>query len=362
MITIDTAAARSTLDQLFARAEVETIAEVDALLTEHKDNLDSIFESKTQSYREVLLGCALVHLLNPAVNIRTPYAKQGDDAFNGRTLDEEAVNPFFQANLIPSSKGPYLATFRRNVKLTAETAEGLRDKPGYFSMLALLGAIEGCSTDRETEFFILCLLKRFIVLRDASRIPLARISNMSVEQFDELIAKLLCRPSGGLLPVLLTVAFFKTLQSCYGRDHILDIAWQGINVADRATGAEGDVTVRLGGTTLAIEVTERPLDHRRIVSTFNTKIINSDIKEYLFIYTQTTPDDSAKQAARNLFSQGYDINFANLTGLIISSFLAMPSIARQAFTFKMIELLDTVEIPASVKMIWNDCVKSIVEI
>jgi len=361
MITLDTAIARSILDRLFLRAETEIFVEVDNLLAEHKESLDSIFESKTQSYREVLLGCALVRLMNPDVNIRSPYAKQGDNAFNGRTLDEKVVNPFFQANLIPCSKGPYLATFRRNVKLTEETAEGLRDKPGYFSMLALLNAVEECDSDKESEFFIICLLKRFIVLRDASRIPLARITRMSVEQYDELLTKLLRCPSGGLLPVLLTVAFFRTLNSHYNLHW--EVEYQGINVADQATGAAGDVTVKLGEKiVLAIEVTERQIDRDRIVSTFNTKIVNSDVKEYLFVYTVTEPNESARQAARNLFSQGYDINFASVTGLIINAFHTLPSFARKRFTVEMIRLLDTMEIPASVKMIWNDCVTSIVEI
>ena len=362
MAVIDYVVAREVLDNLFALAGEEPELPVLEALVPRFSDFDALFESKTQSYREVLLGCAIVHLLNPAVNIRLPYAKQGDAAFNGRTLDEQVINPFFQDNLIPCSKGPYLATFRRNVTLTETTAEGLRDKKGYFSMLSLLVALENCSSEEETRQFVLCMLQRFIVLRNASRIPLARINRMSVEQYDKLLTSMLQQQSGGLLPVYVTVAYYQMFVEFYRL--AWEVTWQGINVADQATGAEGDVTIKdeNGSALLAIEITERPLDQRRIVSTFNTKIINSDIREYLFVYTSTEPDKSAKQAARKLFSQGYDVNFASVTGLVINAFLSMPSFAREVFTNKMLVLLDSSDTPSAVKIIWNECVKSVVEI
>ena len=57
-------------------------------------SLDALFSSATQSYREVLLGCGLARILDSSINLRHPYVNQGDDAFNGRTLDEKVVNPF----------------------------------------------------------------------------------------------------------------------------------------------------------------------------------------------------------------------------------------------------------------------------
>jgi hypothetical protein len=353
--------AREILLDLFSRTETGVGENVDRLLYDYAEQLDVVFGSRTQSYREVLLGCALVHLMCPAINIRLPYIKHGEGSFNGRTLDETVINPFFQEQLIPCSKGPYLATFRRNVKLTPETAEGLRDKIGYSAMLKLLEAIECCSTEAESENIVMCLLKRFIALRDASRIPLARLSRLSVCEYSGFLKTLLQKQSGGLIPVLLTVAFFQTLNEHYKLEW--EISWQGINVADNATGVEGDVIVRRHGmATLAIEVTERPIDKRRVRSTFNTKIIHSDVREYLFIYTNAKPDDTALEASKNLFSQGYDINFVNIVDFIINNFYAMPSAARDVWADKMLVLLDSVEVSASIKIMWNGCVKSFLRI
>jgi hypothetical protein len=361
MAQIDYPSAKELLLSLYQQVSRNIGTDVQRNLTDNAENLDIIFNSKTQSYREVLLGCALVHLIDSTINIRLPYINHGDGSFNGRSLDEYTVNPFLQEQLFPCSKGPYLAAFRRSVKLLPETAEGLRDKAGYSAMMDLLSVVEKCDTKRKTESFIMCLLQRFIILRNASIIPLARISRFSIEQYKQLLEELVRFQSGGLLPVIITVAFFQTLAEQYALKW--DIAWQGINVADHATGAEGDVTIKAGNiTVLAIEITERPLDQRRIVSTFNTKIIHNDVKEYLFVFTNTEPDDTAKQAARNLFSQGYEINFANVVELIINNFLALPAQAREIFTGKMLSLLDSRDVAAAIKVKWNEAIKNVLQI
>jgi hypothetical protein len=80
------------------------------------------------------------------------------------------------------------------------------------------------------------------------------------------------------------------------------------------------------------------------------------------VFTNTEPDDTARQAARNLFSQGYEINFANVVELITNNFLSLPANAREIYTDKMLALLDSKEVPAAVKVKWNESVKSVLQI
>jgi hypothetical protein len=358
MAPIDHREAKSLLLSLYPKASESLGEEAPAEPEGNAADLDVLFGSKTQSYREALLGCALVRLMDPSVNIRLPYASHGSGSFNGRSLDEYAVNPFLQEQQFPCSKGPYLATFRRSVKFLPETAEGLRDKDGYAAMMNLLKAAESCASREESEAFVMCLLRRFIALRNAADVPLARPGRLSIDQYRQLLDRLVHCKSGGLLPVLIAVAFFQTL----AERHSLawEISWQGINVADSATGAEGDVTIKEGGKTiLAVEITERPLDDRRIVSTFNTKIILNDVREYLFVFTGAGPDSAARSAAHDLFAQGYEINFANVVELIVNNFLAMPADARETFAGKMLALLVSRGVPTGVKVKWNECVKSV---
>ena len=319
---------------------------------------DAMFSSATQSYREVLLGCGLARILDPSINLRHPYVNQGDDAFNGRTLDEKVVNPFLHDRLIPCSKGPYLASFRRNVKFTAETARGLRDKGGYDALLAFLDMLEKAnSTDAKS--LMLYLLYRFVELRNASRVPLAKISRLSLEQYDALLTDLLRAQSGGLIPVLLVLAMLRTVDSCFSLKW--DIAFQGINVSDKASGAGGDITVtKEGEVVLAIEVTERPIGKSRVVSTFNTKVIHAGIRDYLFVYSNAIPSDDARAAARTYFSQGHEINFVQIKEWILNNLATLGAKCRSAFTKEMLSLLDGRDVPASLKLVWNDAVRRLV--
>ena len=130
-MAIDYEQAKVLLNNSYEKAAQELPATLTQYITDNKDALDTIFSSKTQSYREVLLGCAVARYQDRSCNIRHPYVKQGEDAFNGRALDEKTVNPFLFSKQIPCSKGPYLATFRRNVTFTEDTRDGLRDKEGF---------------------------------------------------------------------------------------------------------------------------------------------------------------------------------------------------------------------------------------
>ncbi len=356
MAALDYDQAAALLQELFVEAEQhfqsKTVPPMDAATAKAANVL---FASATQSYREVLLGCGLARMLDRSINIRRPYVGQGDDAFNGRTLDERVVNPFLHDRVIPCSKGPYLASFRRNVEFVPETAKGLRDKDGYTALLDYIAALEKSDKARARNL-VVYLLYRFVALRDAANIPLSRIHRLSLEQYDALIGRLLQAQSGGLIPVLLAVAMLRTLKTCFGLTW--EIQWQGINVADKASGAGGDITVTQDGkVVLAIEVTERPIEKARVVSTFSTKIARAGIADYLFVYAKSSPTEDARQAARTYFSQGHEINFLQVQHWIINNLGTIGAMCRGIFTQEILGLLDSKEVPAAVKVAWNDIVR-----
>ena len=356
MPNIDYTAASVLLNDVFHETVSSFSVEAQEVMERLHNTLDTIFESNTQSYREVLLGCALIHIMYPEVNIRLPYVKQGANAFNGRTLDQEVVNQFLVSKQIPCSKGPYLATFRRNVKFDETTRDGLRDKVGYDAMLEILGEIEN-SQGVTAKAILMCLLQKFVELRERSDIQLVSVVRLSIEQYRHFLDTLLHNQSGGLIPMLVTEAIFQTINIQYRCDW--EIVRQGVNAADGATGAAGDVTIFKDGEVIkAIEVTERPIGQTRVVTTFNTKITTSDVKDYLFVYTSTTPDEGAYSAANTYFAQGYDINFIKLSNFVISTFIAGNANTRVIFMNKMLELLRQGDIPAAVKTAWNDSLQA----
>ncbi|MCL4460055.1 MAG: restriction endonuclease, SacI family [Chloroflexi bacterium] len=282
MPPIDYNAARNLLDREFAEVESQflqgTSQQSKSSLMPH---FDIIFRSQTQAYREVLLGCVIARLQDRAIDIHKPYVNQGPHAYNGRTLDERVVNPFLQDKRVPSSRGPFLSTFRRSVGFDSSTRDGLRDKEGFDALLSLIDYVAGENNDANLLAFLRYLLFRFLELRREVDIPPSRLQRISLEQYDDLITGLLSTLSGGRFPVILVEAAFEAIRDSFGLSW--QIESQGINVADRPSGAGGDVTIKSGDTILlAAEITERPVDKSRVVATFNTKIAPQGIEDYLF--------------------------------------------------------------------------------
>jgi hypothetical protein len=314
--------------------------------------IDALFLSRTQSFREALLGSFLAKISDKQIEVRLPYANQGKNAFQGRAVDENVVNPFLQQRQIPCSKGPYLAVFRRSVKFTPETREGLRDKSGYDAFLALIDSLENAS-QKEAKSILRLILWKFVELREQGKIELTRIRRLSVDQYEELIGKLLNVPSGGLLPVILSVAMFQTLSECFGLNW--EIEWQGVNVADRASGVGGDITIRSSGKIiLAVEVTERTIEKNRVVATFNTKIAVHSLDDYLFLFTESAPEREARDVAQHYFGQGHDISFLPIAPWLVSCLGTIGPRCRKIFNEKALALMDQSTVPAHVKIAWNE--------
>jgi len=351
--------ARDILEELFGKMEVAYVNKSPPTAWgEIGVTIEEIISSKTQAYREVLIGCAIARILDPLIDIRKIYVNQGKDAFNGRTLDEKVVNPFLHEHEVPCSKGPYLSVFRRNVSLHRDTGKGVRDKTGYTAMLAFITILENTHQSSANDL-LSSLLYGLIELRDTSTITLSRIQRLSMEQYGALIDSMLTTPSGGLIPVLLAVSAFSAVRDTYLLPW--DIRWQGINVADSPSGAGGDITInREGKIVISVEVTERAIDKARVISTFNTKISPHGIDDYLFFFSATEPTDEARSAARAYFAQGHEINFLPVKDWIITVLTSLGTQGRTIFTSNLLSLLESKDTPAAIKVAWNDYVRKLV--
>jgi hypothetical protein len=354
MVAIDYVEAGKLLEAHFSRAEQDYLEssppQVSDLIAQA---CDTIFESNTQAYRETLLGCVIARALSPEVNVRQPYVDQGEKAFSGRTLDERVINPFLQSKQIPSSKGPYLSVFRRNVQFDDSTRSGLRDKLGYDAFRQLLAQIESGLEDDGFHRFLEYLLYRFVVLRESNKIELARLQRISLLQYQSLIASLLATPSGGRIPVLLVVAMFETLRDFFRQDWIIEKV--GINVADAAAGTAGDIAIKTndGRIILSVEVTERPVDSARVQSTFRTKIAPAGLVDYLFLVNLGRVDPSAISEAERYFAQGHDLNFVDILTWTGTDLATTGSEGRKLFEEHLLVLLRDPAVPSIVRAAWN---------
>jgi hypothetical protein len=358
--SLDYGAARALLDSAFAAAEADFAGGTGELVpAEMIRATGTLMKSTTQAYREVLVGCCLARILDPVIDVHLPYANQGDTAYNGRSLDEAVVNPFLQQHQVPASRGPFLSVFRRSVQFAPEIRSGLRDKAGFDALLTFIDMLSNADA-AAAHACLRHLLTAFVALRDASDIALVHVQRLSLDQYDLLLERLLQVPSGGRFPVLLAVAMFHTLRQSFNLDWAIE--WQGINVADRASDVGGDITVRSGEEViLSVEVTERPIDRARVEATFNHKILTHRLTDYLFLHGEIAPAPDARTLARRYFGQGHDMSFLPVRQWLLQSLGTIGTRHRPIFTTETIALLRGPDVPASLKLAWNETVRGLLD-
>jgi hypothetical protein len=227
-----------------------------------------------------------------------------------------------------------------------------KTKEGYDALLALIANVARERNDDRLKSFLHYLLYKFLELRSDTEIPLSKIHRISLEQYDSLITGLLSTPSGGRFPAILVEAIFHAIKERFGLDW--EIETHGINVADRPSGAGGDITIKSKGTIVMVaEITEGPVDRNRVTATFQTKIAPNGIEDYLFFVTADV-DEGARRQARQYFSQGHEVNFMEIKNWILVILSALGKTGRKTYNRVLVEKLESVDTPPALKMTWND--------
>ena len=159
--------------------------------------------------------------------------------------------------------------------------------------------------------------------------------------------------------MVLVVSGFSAIKEAFRLDW--EIEYQGINVADQAAAAGGDVTVKQGGNVLlAAEITERVVDRERVISTFDTKISPNAIEDYLFFIRDREQAAEAIEQAKRYFTQGHEVNFVEITDWIVTMLSLVGSAGRSTFISTMVAFLDDIDLPRALKVGWNDVITDII--
>ncbi len=242
--------------------------------------------------------------------------------------------------------------------MVVATRDGIRDKEAYDRLLSCLRFTKQASNDAELQNLLTYVVFKFVQLREEANIPLARLHRISLVQFDQLISGLLDTPSGGRFPALLVAAGFIAIKEYLALDWI--VTYQGINVADTASGAGGDITIESNDKTLmTAEVTERTVDRSRIIATFNTKIAPQELGDYLFFVKSTEVDAEALQQLRQYFAQGHEVNFVVIKDWLLMVLATIGREGRVIFNRTFMDLLDDADVPTALRVTWNDMVEQL---
>lgn len=109
-----------------------------------------------------------------------------------------------------------------------------------------------------------------------------------------------------------------------------------------------------------MEVTERPVDKSRVVTTFNTKIAVKKIEDYLFFLGVSGPSADAKTQAQQYFAQGHEVNFIKIKEWILMSLATMGKRGREIFSNELVALVDAEDVPRALKVSWNQQIEGLV--
>jgi len=91
----------------------------------------------------------------------------------------------------------------------------------------------------------------------------------------------------------------------------------------------------------------------------NTKISLHGIDDYLFFFTAKPPTEDARRSARQYFAQGHEINFIAVKDWIITNLTTIGPRCRAMFTEALTELIGGRNVPAALKVGWNEQLKTV---
>ncbi|MDM9383108.1 restriction endonuclease, SacI family [Chlorogloeopsis sp. ULAP01] len=263
----------------------------------------------------LLLACLLAKTHRQNLDIRKPYTEIGDrDCYSGRTYDEAYITTFINKHQLPCNPTTAFLTpalRNRNIVLTPEV--NLVGKPPilYRTVLNLLDDVHAGRI--LAEDMLAETLRYLLIIRNENRQRLASlIANIStlegaIPLSAEAIVKLIeqhlsCRNSSRL-PVLIVAAVYQTASAYLGK-RALTLA--NHNVADKQTGAIGDVEITLIDDDSVITSYEMKMKKVTVddINRALQKIRDSDtkIENYIFITTDII-EPSVQEYAAEIYEQ-----------------------------------------------------------
>ena len=202
----------------------------------------------------LLMACLFAKVHNPQFDIRKPSTKiAGDDAYSGRTYDQDYIAPFIVQHALPcNSTTAFLTPALRNINTALTLGTNLEGRPPelYETVLHLLDEVQKGNVSAEE--LLAEVVRSLLSLRDENRQRLEVLLNpsgdfegelpLSAEAIVTLIEQHLQCPYTSRLPVLVVAAAYKAADTFLGeRARPL----YSHTAADTQTGASGDLEITL---------------------------------------------------------------------------------------------------------------------
>ena len=154
---------------------------------------------------------------------------------------------------------------------------------------------------------------------------------VSLDQLLYVLENYLSPPSRGLRALAAATALFRTLGTSLG---LFSVMSQGLNEADTATGAAGDIlcVTADGRTAMAVEVKDRPQTSVDVEAGI-AKARRAGVSRLMFLVPGVVKKDAAAIRNRGLaaWAQGIDVHTTDLLTLARTSFVLVDEVWRKEF-------------------------------
>ncbi len=257
----------------------------------------------------LLMSCMLAKIHNPAIDPRKPYTEiGGDDAFSGRTYDEQHLTGFITRHRLPCNHTTaFLTPALRNRDATFTTDVVIVGRPPqvYEDTIQLLDDVFAKRVSADDV--LVDTLRILLLIRDEKQSRMETLiaalkqgdeaMPLASEQIVTLLGQHLACKHSSRLPVLIVAAAYQAASSCLGKQAA---PLRGHLAADQQTGAGGDVEICLLSEESVCtiyemkdkRVTQNDIDHAI------EKIVKCDprIDNYVFITTDVIECEVAEYA------------------------------------------------------------------
>lgn len=318
--------------------------------------IDRLTNSRVVSIRYAVVTQMLGKIADPE---RNPLALQlkaaGDGAWDARGFARAVVVPWVADNhgVLGTSSEPYASKPLRRTHLTSDM-DNVRDKPEWDALVAFLDGLEGASPAELRDAFrrvLASLARRLASQTFAYPIP----QRISLPQLMDDLDAFLGVPSGGLRPLAVAAALFRTLGE--GFSLFDDVQSQGVNEADAAAGMPGDIMCRSDGEPcLVVEVKDQGLtlaDARS--STRKARESEADPSDLLFAVpaVRERDRDEIEALSRRNWAAGLNVYTVSIQGLSRHAFALLKEGWRVRFVRAICNELDERQ-DQSARKAWHD--------
>lgn len=289
--------------------------------------IDGLVNSKVTSIRYALITQVVGKIADPRRSLL--YLQSGDGnpgAWNARSFCDKVIVPWVSdnQNVIGASSEPYASNPLRRVCISQDMSD-VRNVREWNRLVALFETWDGASPDKLYTLYRRCLAAIARRLADQSfeySIPL----RISAGRTRALLEAFLSDQSSGFRPMVITAALMQVLGEGFSLFDRIDS--QGVNEADVATGAPGDVMCYAedGTLILAVEVKDRRLTLADVRSS-ERKVLQADpaLKGLLFAVPglQESEREPIADKMKEAWASGLNLYHIDLLDLATASFVLL---------------------------------------